>query len=157
MAHINEKVSKGLLGTKLGMTQVWDENGKLVPVTVIEVAPNVVTQIRTPERDGYSAVQLAYGEISPRKVNKPVTGQFAAAGINPRRHLAELRLDDESAAAEYEVGQELTAEIFADGAYVDVTGTSKGKGFAGTMKRHGFKGQGAAHGAQAVHLSLIHI
>ena len=139
---------KGILGTKLGMTQVFDENNKVVPVTVVKAGPNVVT--RTPERDGYSAVQLAYGESSPRKVNKPVTGQYAAAGVNPRRHLAELRLDDE-AAAEYEVGQELTAEIFADGAFVDVTGTSKGKGFAGTMKRHGFKGQGASHGAQAVH------
>ncbi len=142
---------KGILGTKLGMTQVFDENNKVVPVTVVKAGPNVVTRIRTPERDGYSAVQLAYGEISPRKVNKPVTGQYAAAGVNPRRHLAELRLDDEAAAAEYEVGQELTAEIFADGSYVDVTGTSKGKGFAGTMKRHGFKGQGASHGAQAVH------
>ncbi|MCG7606572.1 50S ribosomal protein L3 [Mycolicibacterium sp. (ex Dasyatis americana)] len=141
---------RGILGTKLGMTQVFDENNKVVPVTVVKAGPNVVTLIRTPERDGYSAVQLAYGEISPRKVNKPVTGQYAAAGVNPRRHLAELRVD-EAAAAEYEVGQELTAEIFADGAYVDVTGTSKGKGFAGTMKRHGFAGQGAAHGAQAVH------
>ncbi|ADU01023.1 MULTISPECIES: 50S ribosomal protein L3 [Mycolicibacterium] len=143
---------KGILGTKLGMTQVFDENNKVVPVTVVKAGPNVVTRIRTTERDGYSAVQLAYGEISPRKVNKPVTGQFAAAGVNPRRHLAELRLaDNEDAGALYEVGQELTAEIFADGAYVDVTGTSKGKGFAGTMKRHGFKGQGASHGAQAVH------
>jgi large subunit ribosomal protein L3 len=142
---------KGILGTKLGMTQVFDENNRVVPVTVVKAGPNVVTRIRTNERDGYSAVQLAYGEISPRKVNKPVTGQYAAAGVNPRRHLAELRLDDESAATEYEVGQELTAEIFEAGNYVDVTGTSKGKGFAGTMKRHGFKGQGAAHGAQAVH------
>jgi large subunit ribosomal protein L3 len=142
---------KGILGTKLGMTQVFDENNRVVPVTVVKAGPNVVTRIRTPERDGYSAVQLAYGEISPRKVNKPLTGQFSAAGVNPRRHIAEFRLDDEAATAEYEIGQELTAEIFADGAYVDVTGTSKGKGFAGTMKRHGFKGQGAAHGAQAVH------
>ncbi|KAA0098684.1 50S ribosomal protein L3 [Mycolicibacterium sp. P1-18] len=141
---------KGILGTKLGMTQVFDENNKVVPVTVVKAGPNVVTRIRTTERDGYSAVQLAYGEISPRKVNKPVTGQYAAAGINPRRHLAELRFD-EATTADYEVGQELTAEIFADGSYVDVTGTSKGKGFAGTMKRHGFKGQGASHGAQAVH------
>nr|MDT0523500.1 50S ribosomal protein L3 [Streptomyces sp. DSM 41633] len=140
---------KVILGTKLGMTQVFDETNKVVPVTVVKAGPNVVTLIRTPERDGYSAVQLAYGEISPRKVNKPVTGQYAAAGVNPRRHLAELRVD-EAAAAEYEVGQELTAEIFADGAYVDVTGTSKGKGFAGTMKRHGVAGQGASHGAQAV-------
>src|ERR1700738_1167035 len=142
---------KSILGAKLGMTQVFDENNKVVPVTVVKAGPNVVTMIRTPERDGYSAVQLAYGEISPRKVNKPLTGQYAAAGVNPRRHIAEFRLDDEAAAAEYEVGQELTAEIFADGAFVDVTGTSKGKGFAGTMKRHGFKGQGASHGAQAVH------
>ena len=142
---------RGILGTKLGMTQVFDENNRVVPVTVVKAGPNVVTRIRTPELDGYSAVQLAYGEISPRKVTKPVTGQYAAAGVNPRRHLAELRLDDESAAADYQVGQELTADIFAAGSYVDVTGTSKGKGFAGTMKRHGFSGQGAAHGAQAVH------
>ena len=111
---------KSILGTKLGMTQVFDENNKVVPVTVVKAGPNVVTMIRTPERDGYSAVQLAYGEISPRKVNKPLTGQYAAAGVNPRRHIAEFRLDDETAAAEYEVGQELTAEIFADGAFVDV-------------------------------------
>ena len=142
---------KGILGTKLGMTQVFDENNRVVPVTVVKAGPNVVTRIRTPERDGYSAVQLAYGEISPRKVTKPLTGQYAAAGVNPRRHLAELRLDDEAATAEYEVGQELTAEIFDAGTYVDVTGTSRGKGFAGTMKRHGFSGQGASHGAQAVH------
>jgi large subunit ribosomal protein L3 len=142
---------KGILGTKLGMTQVFDENNRVVPVTVVKAGPNVVTRIRTPEVDGYSAVQLAYGDISPRKINKPLAGQYAAAGVNPRRHLAEFRLDDEAAAADYEVGQELTAEIFAAGTYVDVTGTSKGKGFAGTMKRHGFKGQGASHGAQAVH------
>lgn len=141
----------GILGTKLGMTQVFDENNRVVPVTVVKAGPNVVTRIRTPERDGYSAVQLAYGEISPRKVNKPLTGQYAAAGVNPRRHLAELRLDDEAAAAGYHVGQELTAEIFTDGSYVDVTGTSRGKGYAGTMKRHGFAGQGAGHGVQAVH------
>src|ERR1700743_910416 len=142
---------KGILGTKLGMTQVFDENNRVVPVTVVKAGPNVVTRIRTPEVDGYSAVQLAYGEVSPRKINKPLTGQYAAAGVNPRRHLAELRLDDESAAADYQVGQELTAEIFAAGTYVDVTGTSEGQGFAGTMNRHGFKGQGASHGAQAVH------
>jgi large subunit ribosomal protein L3 len=142
---------KGILGTKLGMTQVFDENNRVVPVTVVKAGPNVVTRIRTQEVDGYSAVQLAYGEISPRKINKPLAGQYAAAGVNPRRHLAEFRLDDEAAAADYQVGQELTAEIFAAGTYVDVTGTSKGKGFAGTMKRHGFKGQGASHGAQAVH------
>jgi large subunit ribosomal protein L3 len=130
------------------MTQVFDENNRVVPVTVVKAGPNVVTQIRTEERDGYSAVQLAFGAIDPRKVNKPTSGQFARAGVTPRRHVVELRVADTS---EYEVGQELTAEVFEDGAYVDVTGTSKGKGFAGTMKRHGFAGQGASHGAQAVH------
>src|SRR5206468_10657996 len=109
---MSDRQLKGILGTKLGMTQVFDENNRVVPVTVVKAGPNVVTRIRTPERDGYSAVQVAYGEISPRKVNKPVTGQYAAAGVNPRRHLAELRLDTPDAAAEYEVGQELTAEIF---------------------------------------------
>ena len=139
---------KGILGTKLGMTQVFDENNRVVPVTVVKAGPNVVTQIRTEERDGYSAVQLAFGAIDPRKVNKPTSGQFTKAGVTPRRHVVELRVADTS---DYEVGQELTAEVFEDGAYVDVTGTSKGKGFAGTMKRHGFSGQGASHGAQAVH------
>ncbi|MEE2062053.1 MULTISPECIES: 50S ribosomal protein L3 [Rhodococcus] len=139
---------KGILGTKLGMTQVFDENNRVVPVTVVKAGPNVVTQIRTEERDGYNAVQLAFGAIAPRKVNKPVRGQFDKAGVTPRRHLVELRVED---ASEYEVGQELTAEVFEDGAFVDITGTSKGKGFAGTMKRHGFSGQGASHGAQAVH------
>ncbi|GGF97350.1 50S ribosomal protein L3 [Rhodococcoides trifolii] len=140
--------AKGILGTKLGMTQVFDENNRVVPVTVIKADPNVVTAIRTEERDGYSAVQVAFGAIDPRKVNKPVTGQFTKAGVTPRRHLAELRVADTSL---FEVGQELTASEFEDGAFVDVTGVSKGKGFAGTMKRHGFKGQGASHGAQAVH------
>jgi large subunit ribosomal protein L3 len=139
---------KGILGTKLGMTQVFDENNRVVPVTVVKAGPNVVTQIRTEERDGYNAVQLAFGAIAPRKVIKPVRGQFDKAGVTPRRHLVELRVEDTS---EYEVGQELTAEVFEDGAFVDVVGTSKGKGFAGTMKRHGFAGQGASHGAQAVH------
>ncbi|NGP06057.1 50S ribosomal protein L3 [Rhodococcus sp. 14C212] len=139
---------KGILGTKLGMTQVFDENNRVVPVTVVKAGPNVVTQIRTEERDGYSAVQLAYGAIDPRKVTKPVAGQFAKAGVTPRRHIVELRVDDTEG---FEIGQELTAEVFEDGAFVDVTGTSKGKGFAGTMKRHGFAGQGASHGAQAVH------
>ena len=144
----NQSSTKGILGTKLGMTQVFDENNRVVPVTVIQAGPNVITQLRTADRDGYTAVQLAYGAVDPRKVTKPVSGQFGKAGVTPRRHLAEIRVND---VAEFEVGQELTAEIFADGAYVDVTGTSKGKGFAGTMKRHGFKGQGASHGAQAVH------
>jgi len=145
---MTQNSGKGILGTKLGMTQVFDENNRVVPVTVVKAGPNVITQIRTQETDGYTAVQLAYGAIDPRKVTKPVAGQFAKAGVTPRRHVAELRVDD---TAEYSVGQELTAEIFADGAYVDVTGTSKGKGFAGVMKRHGFKGLGASHGAHRVH------
>jgi len=110
-----------------------------------------VTQVRTEETDGYNAVQIAFGAIDPRKVTKPVAGHFAKAGVTPRRHIAEIRLADADAAANYEVGQELTADIFEAGAFVDVTGASKGKGYAGTMKRHGFAGQGAAHGTQAVH------
>ena len=140
---------KGILGTKLGMTQVFDENNKVVPVTVVKAGPNVVTRIRTPERDGYSAVQLAYGEISPRKVNKPAAGHFDKAGVTPRRHLVELRTDDVSG---YSVGQELTAaEVFDAGAVVDVTGTSKGKGTAGVMKRHGFRGLSSGHGVHRKH------
>ncbi|MBX3311827.1 MAG: 50S ribosomal protein L3 [Microbacteriaceae bacterium] len=140
--------TKGLLGTKLGMTQVWDENNKLIPVTVVEVGTNVVTQLRSQEKDGYSAVQIAYGQIDPRKVNKPESGHFKAAGVTPRRYLAEIRTDD---AANYEVGQELTAEIFEVGSVVDVVGTSKGKGFAGVMKRHNFQGVSASHGAHRNH------
>lgn len=144
-----ERNVKGLLGTKLGMTQVWDEDGKVVPVTVIEVAPNVVTQIRTPEVDGYSAVQIAAGSIDPRKVNQPTSGHFAKAGVTPRRHLTEVRTAD---AAEYALGQELTVEgFFEAGQKIDVVGTSKGKGFAGTMKRHNFKGVSASHGAHRNH------
>lgn len=141
---------KGLLGTKLGMTQVWDENNRIVPVTVIEAGPNVVTQVRTPETDGYSAVQLAFGAIDPRKVNKPDSGHFAKAGVTPRRHVVELRTED---ASEYTVGQELKADVFAAGAIVDVTGTSKGKGNAGVMKRHGFHGLRASHGVHRKHRS----
>ncbi|GAA2844407.1 LSU ribosomal protein L3P [Leucobacter komagatae] len=140
---------KGLLGTKLGMTQVWDEDGKVVPVTVIEVAPNVVTQIRTPEVDGYSAVQIAAGQIDPRKVNQPSAGHFEKAGVTPRRHITEIRTAD---AAEYSLGQELTIEgAFEAGQKIDVVGTSKGKGFAGAMKRHNFKGVSASHGAHRNH------
>ena len=149
MADINTKVSKGLLGTKLGMTQVWDADGKLVPVTVIEVAPNVVTQVRSVEKDGYSAVQIAAGQIDPRKVNQPLTAHFEAAGVTPRRHLTEIRTAD---AADYSLGQELTVDgIFASGQLVDVVGTSKGKGTAGVMKRHNFKGVSASHGAHRNH------
>jgi large subunit ribosomal protein L3 len=141
---------RGLLGEKLGMTQVFDENNRIVPVTVVKAGPCVVTQVRTPEKDGYSAVQLGFGAIDPRKVNKPEGGHFAKAGVTPRRHVVELRTAD---AGDYTVGQELTAEVLSDVAKVDVIGTSKGKGTAGVMKRHGFKGLGAGHGVQRKHRS----
>ncbi|MBN9796888.1 50S ribosomal protein L3 [Pseudonocardia alni] len=140
----------GLLGTKLGMTQLFDENNRIVPVTVVQLGPNVVTQVRSQETDGYTAVQLAYGAIDPRKVNKPESGHFAKSGVTPRRHVLELRTSD---AAEYATGQEVTVEAFAEVAEVDVVGVTKGKGFAGVMKRHGFKGLGASHGTQRKHRS----
>jgi large subunit ribosomal protein L3 len=143
-----ERNVKGLLGTKLGMTQLWDENNIVVPVTVIAAATNVVTQVRSPETDGYNAIQVSYGEIEARKVNKPEAGHFGKAGVTPRRHVVEIRTSD---AASYSVGQELTPELFAAGDEIDVTGTSKGKGFAGTMKRHGFSGVSASHGAHRNH------
>ena len=142
------KNTKGLLGKKLGMTQVWDANNKLVPVTVVEITPNVVTQLRTQEVDGYTAVQIAYGQIDPRKVTKPLTGHFDKAGVTPRRHLTELRTDDTSS---YTLGQELTVDLFEAGQKVDVVGTSKGKGFAGVMKRHNFKGVSSSHGSHRNH------
>ena len=138
---------KGILGAKLGMTQIWD-NGRVVPVTVVQAGPCVVTQVRTADKDGYSAVQLAYGAIDPRKVNKPVTGHFAKADVAPRRHLVELRTTD---ASEYTLGQEVAADVFEPGAVIDVTAKTKGKGFAGVMKRHNFGGQKASHGAHRVH------
>ncbi|GAA0332506.1 50S ribosomal protein L3 [Actinoallomurus spadix] len=144
------KQRKGVLGEKLGMTQVFDDEGRVVPVTVVQAGPCVVTRVRTPENDGYSAVQLGYGQIDPRKVNKPLTGHFEKAGVTPRRHLVELRTDD---ATEYELGQEVTVEVFEAGQRIDVTGRSKGKGTAGVMKRHGFKGLGASHGTQRKHRS----
>lgn len=141
---------KGILGEKLGMTQVFDEANRVVPVTVIKAGPCVVTQVRSQERDGYPAVALAYGAIDPRKVSKPVTGQFAKANVTPRRHIVELRTTD---APSYQLGQEVTVEVFDAGQKVDVVGTSKGKGTAGVMKRHGFSGLGASHGTQAKHRS----
>ncbi|WP_329250640.1 50S ribosomal protein L3 [Actinoallomurus sp. NBC_01490] len=144
------KQRKGVLGEKLGMTQVFDDEGRIVPVTVVQAGPCVVTRVRTPESDGYSAVQIGYGQIDPRKVNKPMTGHYEKAGVTPRRHLVELRTDD---AAEYELGQEITVEVFEAGQRIDVTGRSKGKGTAGVMKRHGFKGLGASHGTQRKHRS----
>jgi large subunit ribosomal protein L3 len=145
---IIERNVKGLLGTKLGMTQVWDDNNVVVPVTVVAASTNVVTQVRRPETDGYNAIQVGFGEIEARKVNKPSAGHFAKAGTTPRRHLLEIRTAD---AASYQPGQELAADTFAAGDVIDVTGTSKGKGFAGVMKRHGFSGVGASHGAHRNH------
>lgn len=139
---------KGLLGEKLGMTQVWDENNRVVPVTVVKAGPCVVTQVKTPEQDGYSSVQIAFGAIDPRKVNKPASGHFAKAGVTPRRHLVELRTSD---ASEYTLGQELAVDTFEAGQTVDVVGTTKGKGYAGVMKRHGFAGVSASHGAHRNH------
>jgi large subunit ribosomal protein L3 len=144
------KQSRGVLGTKLGMTQVFGADGKIVPVTVVSAGPCVVTAVRSPDADGYAAVQLAFGDIDPRKVNKPMAGVFAKAGVTPRRYLVELRTDD---ASDYTLGQEVTAETFEAGELVDVTATSKGKGFAGVMKRHGFKGLSSSHGTQRKHRS----
>jgi large subunit ribosomal protein L3 len=141
---------KGLLGEKLGMTQVWDEAGRLVPVTVVQAGPCVVTQVRTPDADGYSAVQIGFGAIDPRKVTKPAAGHFERAGVTPRRHLAEIRTAD---AGDYTLGQELTVDTFGAGQLVDVVGVTKGKGTAGVMKRHGFSGLGASHGTQRKHRS----
>ena len=143
-----QRTVAGVLGTKLGMTQVWDEDNRLVPVTVVQVAPNVVTQIRTQDTDGYGAVQIATGDIDPRKVSNPLRGHFEKAGVTPRRHVTELRTADSGS---YELGQELTVETFENGATVDVTGTTKGTGFAGVMKRHGFAGVSASHGAHRNH------
>jgi large subunit ribosomal protein L3 len=143
-----ERNVKGLLGTKLGMTQLWDGDNRVVPVTVVAAATNVVTQVRLPETDGYNAVQVGFGEIAGRKVTKPRAGHFEKAGTTPRRHVVEFRTSD---ASSYSVGQELGVDTFAAGEEIDVTGTSKGKGFAGVMKRHGFHGVGASHGAHRNH------
>lgn len=145
-----ERTVKGVLGEKLGMTQVFDAQNRVVPVTVIKAGPCVVTQVRSADRDGYSAIQLGYGEIDPRRVTKPLRGHYERAGVTPRRHLVELRTTD---AGSYTVGSEVTAETFTAGAVVDVTGTSRGKGYAGVMKRHNFKGLGAGHGVQRKHRS----
>ncbi len=143
-----QRAVTALLGTKLGMTQVWDEQGRVVPVTVVQVDTNVVTQVRNVEKDGYAAIQLAFGAIDPRKVTNPLKGHFEAAGVTPRRHVAEVRTAN---ASEFTLGQEIAADAFEAGQLVDVTGTTKGKGFAGVMKRHGFHGVGASHGAHRNH------
>lgn len=133
-----------LVGKKLGMSQIWDENGFFVPVTLVDVSTNVVTAVKSEDRDGYKAVQLGYGAIDPTKVTKPLAGHFAKAGVTPRRHLVEVRTED---ADSYQPGQELAADTFSDGDQVDVTGTTKGKGFAGTIKRWGFKSYRRTHGS----------
>ena len=145
---MSQKKTRGLLGTKLGMTQTWDENNRVVPLTVVAASTNVVTQVRQSATDGYNAVQIGFGEIEGRKVTKPQAGHFQKAGVTPRRHVVEIRTAD---ATSYTVGQELSPELFAAGEEVDVTGTSKGKGFAGGMKRHGFAGVSASHGAHRNH------
>ena len=139
---------KGILGKKLGMTQVFDANNKIVPVTVVAAGPCVVTQIRTVENDGYTAVQMAFGQVDPRKVTKPEAGHFAKAGVTPRSDVIELRTANVDS---YSVGQELRADVFAAGEVIDATGTSRGKGSAGVMKRHGFSGIGASHGVDKKH------
>ncbi|MEV7803688.1 50S ribosomal protein L3 [Microbispora sp. NPDC088329] len=144
------KQIKGVLGKKLGMTQVFDEANRVIPVTVVEAGPCVVTRVRTPEKDGYSAVQLGYGQIDPRKVNKPLGDYLRKHDITPRRYFTEVRTDD---ASEYTIGQEILADTFEAGQYVDVTGKSKGKGYAGVMKRHNFRGLSASHGTQRKHRS----
>jgi large subunit ribosomal protein L3 len=141
--------AKGILGTKLGMTQIFTEDSRAVPVTVIQAGPCRVTQVKTKDRDGYEAVQLAYAEARRGKTNKPLAGHFAAADTKPMRHLVEIRTDGTG----YELGQEIKADIFAPGEHADVIGVSKGKGFAGPMKRHGFKGMGASHGTERKHRS----
>ena len=140
--------TKAIVATKVGMTQVWDDDGVVVPVTVLRVQPCRVVQIKTPERDGYSALQVTYGQRDPGKLTMPEAGHFSSAGVDAGVQLVELRVDDVS---EYEVGQAITADSFASGERIDVTGVSKGKGFAGTMKRHGFGGASATHGAHRNH------
>ena len=140
--------TKSIVGEKIGMTQVWTDDGRVVPVTVVRVQPARVVQVKTPEAHGYSAVQVTYGTRDARKLNKPKAGHFAKAGVEPGTRLVELRMDDVSA---YEIGSTIAADTFEAGERVDVTAVSKGKGFAGVMKRHGFSGVGASHGAHRVH------
>ena len=143
-------VTKGILGRKLGMTQVFDDAARAIPVTAIEAGPCRVADVRTPERDGYSAIQLAFGDIRETKLTKPELGHLKKSGTAPQRHLVELRIADSS---QWQVGQELKADVFAAGERADVVGTSKGKGFAGVMKRHGFHGAPGSHGTERKHRS----
>ena len=143
-------MSIGLIGRKVGMTQVFNEDGTMIPVSVLEITPNTVTRVRTPERDGYTAVQLAFGDTKPQRLSKPELGHLVKADAPPLRHVAELRVDDLSG---FEIGQVIGADVFGAGERVDVTGISKGKGFTGAMVRHNFKGQGASHGNHKKHRS----
>ncbi len=138
-------MSKAILGTKLGMSQVFAENGDLIPVTVVETAPNVVVAVKTVESDGYNAIQLGYGEVKEKHLTKPVKGQFEKAGVAPVKYLREVRMDENPS---YTVGQTLAADIFAEGEIVDVIGTSKGKGFAGTIKKYNFRRGPESHGSK---------
>ena len=140
--------TKAIVGEKVGMTQVWDDQHRAIPVTVLRVAPVRVVQIKTPEREGYSALQVTYGFRRTSTLSKPELGHFEKAGVDPGRKLLELRLDD---VGPYEVGQELTAEQWSPGEKVAAIAVAKGKGFAGGMKRHNFKGQGASHGTHKAH------
>ena len=140
--------TKAIVGTKVGMTQVWDDSNQVVGVTVLRVSPCRVVQVKTNERDGYSAIQVTFGMIDPARLTQPEAGHFERAGVDPGRAVVELRLDDVS---EYAVGQQIGVDVLASGERVDVTAVSKGKGFTGVMKRHGFKGQPASHGAHKVH------
>ena len=142
--------AKGILGTKVGMTQIYTDDSRVVPVTVIQAGPCLVTQVKTKERDGYEAVQLAYAEARRGKANRPAAGHFQAAGVKPMRHLVELRTSEAGA---YSPGQQITVDIFQPGDRTDVIGVSKGKGFAGPMKRHGFSGMGGSHGTERKHRS----
>ncbi len=140
--------TKAIVGEKVGMTQIWDDQNRAIPVTVLRVAPVRVVQVKTPEKEGYAALQVTYGFRRRSTLNKPVEGHYESAGVEPGRRLVELRLDDIS---DFEVGQQLTAEIWSPGDRVDAIAVSKGKGFAGGMKRHNFKGQGGAHGNHKHH------
>jgi large subunit ribosomal protein L3 len=140
--------TKAIVGEKVGMTQIWDDQNRVVPVTVLQVAPCRIVSIKTPERDGYSALQVTFGHKKATKLTKPVAGQFTKAGVEPGPRLVELRLDDVSG---YEIGQEIKVDVLAEGDRIDVTAVSKGKGFAGVMKRHGFAGGKASHGAHRIH------
>ncbi len=140
--------TKAIVGEKVGMTQVWDDENRIVPVTVLRVSPCRVVQVKTPESDGYSAIQVTRGVKDASKLTRPEAGHFDKAGVDPGRTLVELRLDDVS---EFTVGQEIGADVLVQGELVDVTAVSKGKGFTGVMKRHGFSGGPASHGAHKVH------